>query len=721
MASSSSPASTSAASASAAAALPPSLRAFLSPPPAALLMPFAASRHLTHLALVDLSPGPAERDLAALAAAFPALASLHLLACPGSPARYAVPPLWPLRACARLRALSLDLGRGSVMGAGARASLGCLTQLRTLVLGLADAGGGDGEDVCCGTGGLAQPQGRPLSHHHHHHVYCPGGGGGGGGEGGMAGAAAVRGEAVVAAAVGGVEASLFCLAAAGLASLELRVVSFGAFERRLVQAVAAGGAAASSAADTCLGGAKGGGGGGGTLQHLSVRLMAAQHHATSHASYSAPPSPYSLASAAGGCGCGAGDGSSSAASGAGGFCGSDGAPAASASLDFNPVALRSAASGGGGAVWAQPSEAERMLASLPALTGLTRLEVPELLMATCGPLSCLSALSRLTELRVGGVVASGVAAPAALGQLSLTLQYGGDGGGVGGPGALGWQVGGAAATGPLAAALARVPHVRLAIVMGEPGGGGGVFRAPHGCVAAGGGGFTADADGGAIAALRRELPSLLWGSQGSARRHLELRASDPAELLASLDPSLLAGAGAEEDDGGMAGVEMMGARLVFGRPTGRDGPANANGGCGGGVETLRLVSGAGPGWRVGMAVAAAAADRLCGRAAAVVERASRPLGCLCCLEPWVLEAGAVGRQAERAAAKSGRIAPGSGPGSGPGAGSGLGSGLDALVRAAGARGTRLCLCRLGSAQRSGLLHALERQGLDLTEGRCGAL
>ncbi|GLC59529.1 hypothetical protein PLESTB_001497100 [Pleodorina starrii] len=725
-----------AAAAAAGSSFPAALRPFLSPPPAARLAPFAAcAASLTHLVLLDPLPPPSERDVAAIGAGFPALASLQLLASPGhTGTRAVVPPLGALRACTRLRNLGLDLGRSAVLGAGCRSSLGLLTQLTGLMLGVTDSGGDEVEATaaaaaaavgCCGCCRSTATQ--RYHHHHHHHCHYPhhhlhqiccaprqeGSCCASQLEGSAAAAAATGacgdgGGCVVAAMVGGVEASLYILARANLRSLELRVITFGSYHRRLLHAVAAGAAAATAASDRAVG-----------LQHLCVRLM---------------PTPLHAAAT-----------SASFATGGG---------TPSASLSCGPLALGDTAAAPAAATgWAQPSESEHMLASLPALPGLERLEVPELLLTASSQLTCLNALTRLTELRIGGVVAAGVPAPRAaaaaaapppppgggrrsgtvvlpglrslvveaespsygsgavvpwwsaacpdLRHLSLTLQCGG-----GAPGATlgGRRYDSQATAEQLAAALAHVREVRLVMCVAG--------RAVSSSAARGYG------IAGSALQLPKDLPVILRRS--GTVRHLELYVTDPAELLSCLSEDLLAAAAPPPPPDVTAAFPAL-----HGGGAGGAGRTAAGGErIAGGLETLRLVSSLGWEAAVSAAAAAAAADgatALCTLLATMLSKALPAPGCLCLSVP-----GLWGAAGEGGAAAGRRWGGGGGaPEPRPRWGGGGAPeprprphAVEGLARAAAARGTRLCLCGASSEERAALLQALERAGVEVAEGRC---
>lgn len=354
--------------------LPPYLHTFHAPGPAALLLAFLPAPQLSHLLLLDLPPTLSEADLRTIASRCPSLRSLHFVA-PRTPAgrSLALPPLASLAACSQLRELSLDLGRSAVAGPAARRSLGALTQLTRLQLTVSDTGGEDEDAVD------SLVRRRPAAARGLRDV----------GEDGEDAAA------VAAAATGGLVGSLFRLAAAGLSSLELRLVGVGTVECALLRAVGAGAAlyerqrsarAAAPAAEGCVGRSAYGGStpmgvndpqtlatssscGRSPLQHLCVRLLpnsspdASAYGSGSGPMYGSTP-PHALYSC------------TAPVSGGG----THGSAFPLASLSYGPHPLGAGSGGGvdggvGGVAWLQPSESESLLGCLAALPALTSIEV----------------------------------------------------------------------------------------------------------------------------------------------------------------------------------------------------------------------------------------------------------------------------------------------------------------------------------------------------------
>ncbi|GLI60641.1 hypothetical protein VaNZ11_002838 [Volvox africanus] len=731
---------------------PAALQPFPRPTPASLLAPFTSTAaSLSHLVLLDTALSLSERDIATIANAFPSLVSLQLLASPGHDVRAVVPPLIALCTCARLRSLGLDLGRSAVLSAGCRSSLGLLTQLTHLVLGLVDTSGDELEGppsplgslgcCCASTSGMSclKPQRHHHGHHHHLHYGCC-----------LAhqaimacsiqsqaprpqvlqadGAAICCCNCVVAARVGGVEASLYTLARANLKSLELRFISFGSYHKRLLHAVAAGSVAAGCDNIFSRGG----------LEHLCLRLMPLQQHAA----------PTSASFAAGS---GTGPGTGSIGTCFGGGPGDLGTP--SASLSCGPLALGDTVAAPVAAVgWMQPSESELMLATLAALPTLHCLEVPELLLTTSHQLACLSTLTRLRKLRVGGVVAAGVpmglAAPAGGGRrgsavvlhglrslvieaesptyggggaavapwwlvvcpslrhLSLTLQYGDAHGGlVPGGGRRNHQP----AAEELAAALAHVADVRLIVcVTGRTA----PMSTATGYSVVGGAGGGRTGGTGFAQPLQMELPFILRRCR--TVRDLELHAADPMELLSCLSEDLLLNGAAAEP-----------ARLAVMVTAATGGDWHADGGAGvgpcheaaagagefgrAGVATLRLVTSGG--WQASGPAATDAAGAgiasFCRLLTRIVRSASPSLECLCVSVPGLLVGATscgVAQKGWRSCVKTHEteaVNP-----------------VKMLALAAAVQGTRLCLCSMGPEERGRLLLALERAGVQVVEGRC---
>ncbi|GIM05029.1 hypothetical protein Vretimale_9492, partial [Volvox reticuliferus] len=351
-------------------------------------------------------------------------------------------------------------------------------------------------------------------------------------------------------------------------------------------------------------------------------------------------------------------------------------------------------------------------------------------------------LTRLRELRVGGIVAAGVpVGPAraagrslrgsaailhglrslvieaespvyggggasvvpwwsvmcpSLRHLSLTLQYGDAPGLAPGGGRRNQQP----VAEELAAALARVAEVRLIVCVSGR-------TVPmsaaigYGVVGGGGGGPTGGTGG--AQPLRMELPFILRHSR--TVRDLELHAADPVELLSCLSEDLLnevakttAGTGSDWHGDEGAGVgpwhKVTAGAQDFDRA---------------GVATLRLVASAG--WETsGPAAADAAGEGIasfCSLLTRIVHSASPSLECLCLSVPglWV-GAGicgvgpkgwwdCMGIQETQAA-----------------------NPVKMLARAAAAHGTRLCLCGIGPEERGRFLLALERAGVEVVEGQC---
>ncbi len=376
--------------------LPPYLHSFLTPAPTALLPAFLPAPQLSHLLLLDLPPTLSEADLRTIASRCPSLRSLHLVA-PRTPTgrSLGLPPLASLAACSHLRELSLDLGRGGVAGPAARQSLGTLTQLTRLQLTVSDTGGED-QDV---VDSLVR-QTRPAAAR------------------GLRDMGEDEGDAVVAAAAGGLVGSLFRLAAAGLRSLELRLVGVGAVECALLRAVGAGAAlyerqrctrapVAAPAADGCVSRssyhdttpvgvndprslATSSSCDRGPLQHLCVRLLpnsspdASAYGSGSGPMYGSTP-PHALYSC-------------TAPYSGGGTHGSA-FPLASLSYGPHPLGAGSGSGvdgGGGGVAWLQPSESESLLGCLAALPALTSIEVRRLAFRSSEPLRPSSYAVRFT-------------------------------------------------------------------------------------------------------------------------------------------------------------------------------------------------------------------------------------------------------------------------------------------------------------------------------------
>ncbi|KAG2496150.1 hypothetical protein HYH03_005752 [Edaphochlamys debaryana] len=742
-----------------------SVRHALPPPCAALLSAFGPSRALTRLALVGLTPGPTERDVEAIASSFPDLASLAILAAPApNPGGRGpvAPPLTALRTCHLLRSLSLDLGRGGVVGPAARASLGLLTQLSSLTLGL--GGGDDDPPPCSGAAGVGiggRGAAAPMS---------PGGSparegcasGCGCGCGGAEGRAVLTG--------GGVAGSLYRLAWAGLRSLELRVVSFGACERRLLQAVAAGAedaaacAAASAAAAEAVAAAGGGlavgsparrkssessegSASGGCswaktslstqsssssastcnhsppprspaaaaaadtstptptgLERLALRLMPSPAHAA--------PSSASFAATALGGSAGLGG-----AFGGGGLGGADVAATPSASLCYGPLALGAATSGqGGGVGWAQPSESEGMLAALRWMRGLRSLQLPDLLLTSAQQLRPLSVLTALTALRIGGVASGGVRPSAngplaGLRRLAVEAECPAYGGGV-----PWWSV--------------LCPSLERLTLTLQYGSSGGQLGARHDGAAGAAAAAAAEPLARALAAVAEVRLVLCavtaWGSGAAAAGSTTAAAGrGSGDGLSALrrDLPVLLGAAA----GSVRHLELyldapteVASALpedlltpLTPPPLTAQAQRHRDGGSGGdyspGLRSLRVLTVGGV-WGLVLpaappaaaSAAATLAALVCRRLAAVLRSATPPLGCLCVVVPGLWEAALVGQLGPGASEPQREAA----------------ATVEELARAAAEAGTRLCLCGVGGGVRAAVLRCWDRRGVGVVEGWC---